>query len=260
MGSELAERLSSQCPRLKVIYTSGYSPGMAGREASLLKGRNFLPKPYSIGKLAQIVRECLDAPASKIEPMKKCVFSLHSKTEVFKKKQDEPTYSLHGGWSAHSRAPHSLLQSEAHKGSNSRNEGSRAGATTGIHRLKAFCCSTVGYGHSNAHFQRWCHRHRESASCFHPGRDALCAASVLCGANRPRRGNRSVATSAGDRVGRCQCAREIIPVINIRKRFGLPERELALNSHLIIARTTRRRVALAVDAALAWLRLRWKHG
>ena len=43
---------------------------------------------------------------------------------------------------------------------------------------------------------------------------------------------------------------EIIPVINIRKRFGLPERELALNSHLIIARTTRRRVALAVDAAL----------
>ena len=43
---------------------------------------------------------------------------------------------------------------------------------------------------------------------------------------------------------------EIIPVINIRKRFGVPERELALSSHLIIARTTRRPVALAVDAAL----------
>jgi two-component system cell cycle sensor histidine kinase/response regulator CckA len=62
MGSELAERLSSQSPRLKVIYTSGYSPGMAGKDASLLEGRNFLPKPYSIGKLAQFVRECLDAP------------------------------------------------------------------------------------------------------------------------------------------------------------------------------------------------------
>ena len=62
MGSDLAERLSSQCPRLKVIYTSGYSPGMAGKDASLLEGRNFLPKPYSIGKLAQFVRECLDAP------------------------------------------------------------------------------------------------------------------------------------------------------------------------------------------------------
>ena len=60
MGSELAERLTSRCPRLKVIYTSGYSPGMAGRDASLLQGRNFLSKPYSIGKLAQFVRECLD--------------------------------------------------------------------------------------------------------------------------------------------------------------------------------------------------------
>jgi CheY-like chemotaxis protein len=63
MGGELAERLSGQSPRLKVIYTSGYSPGMAGKDASLLEGRNFLPKPYSIGKLAQFVRECLDAPA-----------------------------------------------------------------------------------------------------------------------------------------------------------------------------------------------------
>jgi len=60
MGRELAEKLSSQCPSLKVIYTSGYSPGMAGRDTSLLATRNFLPKPYSIGKLAQFVRECLD--------------------------------------------------------------------------------------------------------------------------------------------------------------------------------------------------------
>jgi two-component system cell cycle sensor histidine kinase/response regulator CckA len=63
MGSELAERLSSQSPRLKVIYTSGYSPGMAGKDASLLERRNFLPKPYSISKLAQFVRECLDSPS-----------------------------------------------------------------------------------------------------------------------------------------------------------------------------------------------------
>ncbi len=62
MGGELAERLLSQCPHLKVIYTSGYSPGMAGKDASLLEQRNFLPKPYSIGKLAQFVRERLDAP------------------------------------------------------------------------------------------------------------------------------------------------------------------------------------------------------
>jgi hypothetical protein len=36
---------------------------MAGKDASLLEGRNFLPKPYSITQLARFVRECLDAPA-----------------------------------------------------------------------------------------------------------------------------------------------------------------------------------------------------
>lgn len=60
MGGELADRLRAQDPKLKVIYTSGYSPGMAGKDISLLEGRNFLPKPYSIGKLAQFVREVLD--------------------------------------------------------------------------------------------------------------------------------------------------------------------------------------------------------
>jgi len=63
LGGELAERLVEKSPTLKVIYTSGYSPGMAGKDVSLLEGRNFLPKPYSIGKLAQFVRECLDSPS-----------------------------------------------------------------------------------------------------------------------------------------------------------------------------------------------------
>ena len=63
MGSDLAENLLGRAPHLKVIYTSGYSPGMGGRNMSLLEGRNFLPKPYSVGQLAQLVRECLDNPA-----------------------------------------------------------------------------------------------------------------------------------------------------------------------------------------------------
>ena len=63
MGSELAARLTEKHPALKVIYTSGYSPGMAGKDTSLLAGPNFLPKPYSLGKLTQFIRECLDAPA-----------------------------------------------------------------------------------------------------------------------------------------------------------------------------------------------------
>ena len=59
-GSDLAAQLSKRSPRLKVIYTSGYSDGMAGKDISLLEGRDFLSKPYSVGKLAQLVRQCLD--------------------------------------------------------------------------------------------------------------------------------------------------------------------------------------------------------
>jgi CheY-like chemotaxis protein len=60
MGRELAERLLVKDPTLKVIYSSGYSPGMAGKDLKLLEGRNFLPKPYDPSQLLQVVRECLD--------------------------------------------------------------------------------------------------------------------------------------------------------------------------------------------------------
>jgi len=39
----------------------------------------------------------------------------------------------------------------------------------------------------------------------------------------------------------------IVPVLNIRRRFRLPEREARLSDQLIIARTSRRRVALIAD-------------
>ena len=39
----------------------------------------------------------------------------------------------------------------------------------------------------------------------------------------------------------------VIPVINVRRRFRLPEREIALTDQLVIAQTARRAVALAVD-------------
>ena len=41
---------------------------------------------------------------------------------------------------------------------------------------------------------------------------------------------------------------EVVPVLNIRKRFRLPEREPDLGDQLIIARTARRTVALVVDS------------
>jgi len=40
----------------------------------------------------------------------------------------------------------------------------------------------------------------------------------------------------------------LVPLVDIRKRFRLPERDVGLNDQLIIASTSRRAVALLVDA------------
>jgi purine-binding chemotaxis protein CheW len=40
----------------------------------------------------------------------------------------------------------------------------------------------------------------------------------------------------------------IVPVVNVRKRFRLPDRDVSLSDHLVVARTSKRFVALVVDA------------
>jgi two-component system cell cycle sensor histidine kinase/response regulator CckA len=60
-GRELAERLIEADPKLKVIYTSGYSRDIAGNNFPLQDGVNFLSKPFQAAKLAQTVRASLDA-------------------------------------------------------------------------------------------------------------------------------------------------------------------------------------------------------
>lgn len=65
-GRELAERLARQEPELRVIYTSGYSPGMSGKDFALLEGFNFLPKPYPPTRLAEAVRQCLDSQHDRV--------------------------------------------------------------------------------------------------------------------------------------------------------------------------------------------------
>jgi purine-binding chemotaxis protein CheW len=47
----------------------------------------------------------------------------------------------------------------------------------------------------------------------------------------------------------------LLPVLNLRRRFGLPERELELADQMLIARTARRTVALVVDAVAGVLTL-----
>ncbi len=55
-GLELAKLLLGHNPRLKVIYSSGYSPDIAAQGVALREGVNFLTKPYSPQTLAETVR------------------------------------------------------------------------------------------------------------------------------------------------------------------------------------------------------------
>ena len=60
-GRELAETLRAERPRLRVIFTSGYSAEVVGRDLVLRHELNYLQKPYHPKKLAVVVRDCLDA-------------------------------------------------------------------------------------------------------------------------------------------------------------------------------------------------------
>jgi purine-binding chemotaxis protein CheW len=51
-------------------------------------------------------------------------------------------------------------------------------------------------------------------------------------------------------LGMIEVEDRILPVLNIRRRFGLAEREVGLDDQFLIARTARRGVALVVDEAL----------
>jgi len=60
-GIDLGERLLKENPKLKVIYNSGYSAEVAGKDFPLKEGVNFLIKPFQTQALAQTVRQMLDA-------------------------------------------------------------------------------------------------------------------------------------------------------------------------------------------------------
>ena len=61
-GQELARRLRADMPGLRVVFSSGYSAEIAGRELKLGVGENFLQKPFSADTLSEIVRRALDTP------------------------------------------------------------------------------------------------------------------------------------------------------------------------------------------------------
>jgi two-component system cell cycle sensor histidine kinase/response regulator CckA len=59
-GRELAEKLRKGRPKLKVIFTSGYSPDVWGKDFELKSGQQLIQKPYDLHKLASAVRALLD--------------------------------------------------------------------------------------------------------------------------------------------------------------------------------------------------------
>ena len=59
-GRDLADILKQQKPELRVLFSSGYSSDMIGKDFVLSDGVNFLQKPYNPQTLAETVRHCLD--------------------------------------------------------------------------------------------------------------------------------------------------------------------------------------------------------
>jgi two-component system cell cycle sensor histidine kinase/response regulator CckA len=59
-GLMLAEQLQKECPTLKVIFSSGYSPDSVTNGFALAPGNSFLQKPFNPQKLLQAVRDCLE--------------------------------------------------------------------------------------------------------------------------------------------------------------------------------------------------------
>ncbi len=64
-GKDLGEQLLRENPKLKVIFSSGYSAEIAGKDFHLQEGANFLTKPFEAHKLARVVRDCLDKRVEK---------------------------------------------------------------------------------------------------------------------------------------------------------------------------------------------------
>jgi DNA-binding NtrC family response regulator len=60
-GKDLAQHILEEDPRMKVIYMSGYSAEAVGKDFPLQEGDNFLTKPFRAHKLAQLIRDKLDA-------------------------------------------------------------------------------------------------------------------------------------------------------------------------------------------------------
>jgi two-component system cell cycle sensor histidine kinase/response regulator CckA len=61
-GRDLAEVVRKERPSARVVFTSGHSPSRYGQEQGLLRGLEFLPKPYNPKNLLSTVNEAMEKP------------------------------------------------------------------------------------------------------------------------------------------------------------------------------------------------------
>jgi DNA-binding NtrC family response regulator len=59
-GRELAKRITSRHPHIRVLYMSGYTNNVIAEDGMLEAGLSFLQKPFTPQTLVQKVRETLD--------------------------------------------------------------------------------------------------------------------------------------------------------------------------------------------------------
>ena len=67
-GRDLARKLQAEKPDLKVLFTSGYSEELTGKDSLLAAGNKFVAKPYRPGALLHAVAECLSSTKSTVPP------------------------------------------------------------------------------------------------------------------------------------------------------------------------------------------------
>jgi PAS domain S-box-containing protein len=59
-GRDLADELLSAVPTLRVVFMSGYSTDLAGRDFPARRGTSFVAKPFELDELTKVVRSTLD--------------------------------------------------------------------------------------------------------------------------------------------------------------------------------------------------------
>jgi PAS domain S-box-containing protein len=61
-GSDLFEKLRTERPDIRVLFSSGYSDHALLARCQAISDAAFLPKPYTVQQVAGKIRECLDRP------------------------------------------------------------------------------------------------------------------------------------------------------------------------------------------------------